>query len=371
MNKTVQFLDLKPEINEIKERVQEMVEKILYTNTNFILGKELYNFEANFSKYINSKYCIGVGNGTDALEIAIQCLDLEEGSEIITQANTFISTCLGITHNKHKIKLVDIDNKTYQMDLDLLEKSITDKTKIILIVHLTGSCCDMEKLCTIVNKHNLILIEDCAQCAGAVFNGKKLGSFGLLSTHSFYPGKNLGAFGDGGAICTDNYELNNKVMKIRNTGCIEKYKHELIGRNSRLDTFQASILDIKLERLDINNAKRRNNAELYHKLLKNVSEIELPHIETGCIPVYHLFIIRCSDRDGLKEYLKNNNIQTGLHYPKSIPELTCYEHLFDKSQFEKAIDNSNKILSLPMYPNLPEEDIRFVCEKILNYYLHY
>ena len=368
MNNTVKFLDLKSEIDEIKDRVQACVEKILYTNTNFILGEELTKFENNFSKYLNTKHCIGVGNGTDALEIAIQCLDLEIGSEIITQANTFISTCLGITHNKHKIKLIDIDTKTYQMDLDLLEQSITDKTKVILIVHLTGSCCDMEKLCTIVKKHNLILIEDCAQCAGAVFNEKKLGSFGLLSTHSFYPGKNLGAFGDGGAICTDNDELNNKIMKIRNTGCIEKYKHELIGRNSRLDTFQASILDIKLERLDINNTKRRNNATLYHNLLKNVPEIGLPHIEHDCVPVYHLFIIKCSKRDELKEYLKNNNIQTGIHYPNSIPDLPCYNDLFDKSKFKKAINTSKKILSLPMYPNLPEEDIRFVCEKIINYY---
>ena len=365
---SVKFLDLKSEVDEIKERVQECVEKILYTNTNFILGKELQDFEKHFSKYINTKYWIGVGNGTDALEIAIQSLDLEEGSEIITQSNTFISTCLGITYNNHKIKLVDIDVNTYQMDLDLLEKSITNKTKVILIVHLTGSCCNMERLCMIVKKHNLILIEDCAQCVGAVFNGKKLGSFGVLSTYSFYPCKNLGAFGDGGAICTDNDDLNNKIMKIRNTGCIEKYNHELIGRNSRLDTFQASILDIKLERLDINNLKRRKNAILYHELLKDVYEIELPYIEDGCIPAYHLFIIRCSKRDELKAHLKNNNIQTGIHYLNSIPELSCYEDLFDKSKFEKAIDNSNKILSLPMYPNLSEKDIRFVCEKIINYY---
>jgi len=249
------------------------------------------------------------------------------------------------------------------MDLDLLEKSITNKTKVILIVHLTGSCCNMERLCMIVKKHNLILIEDCAQCVGAVFNGKKLGSFGVLSSFSFYPCKNLGAFGDGGAICTDNDDLNNKIMKIRNTGCIEKYNHELIGRNSRLDTFQASILDIKLERLDINNLKRRKNAILYHELLKDVYEIELPYIETGCIPTYHLFIIRCSKRDELKARLKNNNIQTGIHYINSIPELPCYEDLFDKSKFEKAIDNSNKILSLPMYPNYPKKILDLCARK--------
>jgi dTDP-4-amino-4,6-dideoxygalactose transaminase len=364
----IKLLNLKSEINEIKEEIQKSFEKIIYTNTNFILGEELLTFEKNFSKYINTNYCIGVGNGTDALEIAINSLNLKEDDEIITQANTFISTCLGITNNKNKIKLVDINPDTYQLDLDLLEKSITPKTKVVLIVHLTGSCCNMDKLMNIINKHNLILIEDCAQSHGAYFKNKRLGTFGLLSTFSFYPGKNLGAFGDGGAICTNDKNLFNKILKIRNIGSIEKYKHELIGRNSRLDTLQASVLDIKLKRLDINNEKRRKNAELYCQLLQNINELELPLIEKECIPVYHLFIIRCKKRDELREYLKNENIETGIHYPCSIPELTCYENQFNKNLFKNSIQNSKKILSLPMYPNLPEEHIKLVCKRIISFY---
>ena len=255
------------------------------------------------------------------------------------------------------------------MDLDKLEKSINPKTKAIIIVHLTGSCCNMDRLMDIVNNNNLILIEDCAQSHGAYFNGKRLGSFGLLSTFSFYPGKNLGALGDGGAICTNNDKLALKIRKMGNNGCIEKYKHEILGRNSRLDTFHASVLDIKLARLDMTNEKRRNVAKLYCELLKNVSEIELPIIEDGCVPVYHLFIIRCYKRDELKKYLNDKDIQTGIHYPISIADLECYNGIFDKSQFPNAIDNSKKILSLPMYPNLPEEDIKKVCNEIIDFYI--
>ena len=217
---------------------------------------------------------------------------MDKDDEIITQANTYVSKFLEITNNNLNLKLVDINKDTYQIDLDLLEKSITEKTKVILIVHLTGSCCNMDRLMEIVNKHNLILIEDCAQSHGALYNNKKLGTYGLLSTFSFYPGKNLGAFGDGGAICTNDEELNNYIMKYRNNGCIEKYKHEIIGRNSRLDTFHASILDIKLKNLDLNNSKRRENAILYNKLLQDIDDIEIPLIEENCTPVYHLYMIK-------------------------------------------------------------------------------
>ena len=365
----IKFLDLKSEIDEIKDEIQQNVECILYNKTNYILGEEISKFENNFAKYINTKYCIGNANGTDALEIAVKSLDLNDDDEIITQANTFVSTCFGISNNNLKINIVDINPSTYQIDLDKLEKSITPKTKAVIIVHLTGACCNMNKLMNIINKNNLILIEDCAQSHGAYFNGKRLGSFGLLSTFSFYPGKNLGALGDGGAICTNNDELALKIRKIGNTGCIEKYKHEIVGRNSRLDTFHASVLDIKLARLDMTNEKRRNNAKLYYELLKNISEIELPVIEYGCIPVYHLFIIKCYKRDELKKYLEEKNIQTGIHYPISIADLPCYEGIFDKLTLQNAISNSHKILSLPMYPNLPEDHIRKVCKEIIDFYI--
>jgi dTDP-4-amino-4,6-dideoxygalactose transaminase len=220
----------------------------------------------------------------------------------------------------------------------------------------------------IVNKHELILIEDCAQCHGAYFNNKKLGSFGLLSTHSFYPGKNLGAFGDGGAICTNNKELCNKIQKIRNNGSIEKYKHEIFGRNSRLDTLQAAILNIKLNNLDINNEKRRHNANLYRKLLKNCREIQLPKIEDGCNPVFHLFIVRAYKRDELKKFLEENHIGVGIHYPICISKLKCYDNYFQE-EYEIAEKNSENILSLPMFPDLTEDEIKKVCQLIINFYI--
>jgi len=221
---------------------------------------------------------------------------------------------------------------------------------------------------TIIQKNNLILIEDCAQSHGAYFNNKRLGSYGLLSTHSFYPGKNLGAFGDGGAICTSNSALHHKLKNMRNNGSIEKYKHEMFGRNSRLDTLQAAVLDIKLSNLDTNNEKRRKNAQLYCKLLTCVSDIKLPAIVEGCVPVYHLFIIRAYKRDELKQHLENNGVSTGIHYPISIANLKCYENYFEE-KYEHAETNSKTILSLPMFPDLTEEEITRVCELIKDFYV--
>ena len=368
MTTKIPFLDLSRELIPIKEELQTKMNNIIFEKTDFILGKDLEIFEQNFAKYITTDYCIGVANGTDALEIAVQSLNLQKDDEIITQSNTYVATCFGVTNNNIKLKLVDIDSTTYQMDLNELEKKITDKTKVVIIVHLTGSCCNMERLMTIIQKNNLILIEDCAQSHGAYFNNKRLGSFGLLSTHSFYPGKNLGAFGDGGSICTSNYDICHKLQKIRNNGSIEKYKHEMFGRNSRLDTLQAAILDIKLKYLDVNNKKRRKNVDLYCKLLKYVTEIKLPKIENGCIPVYHLFIIRAYKRNELKKYLEEQGVSTGIHYPISISNLKCYENYFEE-KYEHAEKNSENIISLPMFPDLTEEEITTVCKLIIDFYV--
>jgi dTDP-4-amino-4,6-dideoxygalactose transaminase len=368
MTTKIPFLDLSRELIPIKNEIITKMENIIFDKTDFILGKDLEVFEKNFAKYINVDYGVGVANGTDAVEMAVQSLGLCFNDEIITQANTYVATCFGVTSNNIKLKLVDIDEDTYQMNLDELEKKITEKTKVIIIVHLTGSCCDMEKLMNIVEKHKLILIEDCAQSHGAYFNNKRLGSFGLLSTHSFYPGKNLGAFGDGGAICTNNFDFYHKLKKIRNNGSIEKYKHEIMGRNSRLDTLQAGVLDIKLKGLDINNEKRRKNAQLYCQLLKHMNEIQLPKIVKGCTPVYHLFIVRAYKRDELKKYLEYNNVCAGIHYPICISKLKCYENYFEEN-CEIAEKNSQNILSLPMFPDLTEDEIKTVCKLITDFYI--
>lgn len=367
----IKFLDLSKTLNYHKEEITNKINKIIFNKTNFILGSEVEEFENNFSKYIGTNYCVGVANGTDALEIAFQSLNLDEDDEVITQANTYVASCFGIVNNKYKMKLVDCNNDSYQMDLDLLEKSITPKTKVVLIVHLTGSCCNMDKLMDIINKHNLILIEDCAQSHGAYFKDKRLGTFGLLSTFSFYPGKNLGACGDGGAICMNNNELYIKIKKLRNNGSIIKYHHEILGRNSRLDTIQAAILDIKLKTLDIDNEKRRNNVKIYKEYLSCIKngDIQFPVIENNCIPVYHLFMVKVYKRDELKRYLYDNNIETGIHYPISVPELKCFENMFNTNDYLNSVNNSKSILSLPMYPDIKNEDIKYVCDKIKEFYI--
>lgn len=363
----IKFLDLSSEIKDIRKEVDYAINNVI-NKANFIMGDEVIEFENNFAEYITTKHCIGVANGTDALEIAVKSLYLQPNDEIITQANTFISTCLGASNNNLNIKLVDVDPNTYQMDLDLLEQNISLQTKVVIIVHLTGSCCNMERLMDIVERNNLILIEDCAQSHGAFYNNKRLGSFGTLSTFSFYPGKNLGAFGDGGAICTNNANLAEKIRKLRNLGSIEKYKHEIIGRNSRLDTLQAAILNVKLSHLDQNNQKRRDNANLYNELLKDLPGIEIPQIEDLCIPVYHLYIVRSNKRDQLQKFLlEKGGVQTGVHYPISISDLKCYEGEFIKEHYKNSIENSKKILSLPMYPNLPHTDILKICELIKSF----
>jgi len=302
--KEIKFLDPQKEIIPLKDKINLKINEIFFNKTNFIMGNDVNEFEKNFSDFITTKYCIGVANGTDALEIAFNSLKLNKEDEVITQANTYVASCLGVTNNNLNLRVVDVDPDTYQIDLDLLEKSITKKTKVILIVHLTGSCCNMDKLIDIVKKYNLILVEDCAQSHGALYNNKKLGTYGLLSTFSFYPGKNLGAFGDGGAICTNDEKLYDYIRSYRNNGCIIKYKHEIIGRNSRLDTIHAAVLDIKLKNLDLNNSKRRENAYIYNSLLKDIEEIEIPKIEDKCLPVYHLYIIKTEFRDALQEHLK-------------------------------------------------------------------
>lgn len=367
----IKFLDLSREIDEIKSEIDKKMDEII-KNSDFIMGSEVDIFEKNFSNYIGTKYCVGVGNGTDALEIAIESLDLPKNSHIITQSNTFISTCSAITRNNFIVDLVDIDDN-YQINLDQLELKISKDTRAIIIVHLTGSSCNMDRLVNeIMIRHpNIYLIEDTAQAHGARFNDRRLGQYGILSTFSFYPGKNLGAFGDGGAICTSDSNLYERIRRIRNLGSIKKYQHDILGRNSRLDTIQASILNVKLKYLDQNNMKRRRNAGYYYEYLTDLckNDVILPRIEENCEPVYHLYIIRVKDgnRDKLKTFLSDRGIETGIHYPECIPEvLNIYSNLMDDAI--KAREISKTILSLPMYPNLGKKEIRFICEKIRDFY---
>lgn len=362
----IPFLNLKKNYESIKSEINESIQKVL-TNCNYILGSELTEFEKNFSKYCGIKHFIGVANGTDALEISLKVLNFKNTDEILVQGNTFISTCLGVVNNNYKLVLCDCYKDTYQINIEDIEKNITKNTKALIIVHLYGLISNMDKITELCSKYNLVLIEDVAQAHGGEWNGKKVGSFGKISCFSFYPGKNLGAYGDGGGIATNCDELKEKIMMIRNTGSIIKYHHDIIGRNSRLDTIQATILDIKLKYLDDNNNKRIKNAELYRKYLNNNINIQLPYIIENSKPVYHLFVIQTNYRDDLKEYLKNKGIESIIHYPIPCGEIKAFKNLNLYSP-KNCLSISNKILSLPMYPELTENEIKYICDNINNFF---
>lgn len=363
----IKFLDLKKNYLSIEKEInQEFIN--LFDNCDFIHGEKVELFENNFAKYLGIKHFIGCANGTDALEIAITSLNLDEDSEIIVQGNTYIATCLGVLNNNIKLILCDIDQDTHMIDLEKLKSKITNKTKAIIIVHLYGFMPDMDIITDICKQHNLYLIEDCAQAHGAKWENKKAGSFGIISCFSFYPGKNLGAYGDGGGIGTNDDLLNEKIRKIANLGCKIKYNHELIGRNSRLDTLQAAILNVKLKYLDDWNNCRRINANIYMNNLSDNKYIELPKYNEYCTPVYHLFVIKTKYRNELKEYLNNNEIPCMIHYPVSVSETEALS-TFNYQELNNCIKNSNEILSLPMYPELKEEEIVYICNQINNFFL--
>jgi dTDP-4-amino-4,6-dideoxygalactose transaminase/dTDP-4-dehydrorhamnose 3,5-epimerase-like enzyme len=362
----IPFLNLKKNYETIKDEVNEKIQNVL-NNCNYILGPELTDFENNFAKYCGVKHFIGVANGTDALEIALKSIELANTDEILVQGNTFVSTCLGVVSNNYKLVLCDCDENTYQISIADIEKKITKNTKVLLIVHLYGLISNMDKISELCIKHNLILIEDVAQAHGAEWNGKKAGSFGKISCFSFYPGKNLGAYGDGGGIVTNCDDLKRKILMIRNTGSLIKYHHDIIGRNSRLDTIQAAILDVKLKYLDDNNNKRRINAGLYIKYLNDNKNVQLPLIIDNSTPVYHLFVIQTNYRDDLQDYLKNKGIVSMVHYPIPCGEIKAFEHLALCSP-KNCLLISNKILSLPMYPELTEDEIKYICNNINNFF---
>jgi dTDP-4-amino-4,6-dideoxygalactose transaminase len=362
----IKFLDLKKNFTLIKEEIDNEYNE-LFNNCDFIHGKKVEIFEKNFADFLNIKYFIGCANGTDALEIAIKSLELEKDDEVIVQGNTYIATCLGVLNNNIKLVLCDIESDTHMIDINKLKNKITNKTRVIIIVHLYGLMPDMEQITKICQENNLYLIEDCAQAHGAIWDNKKAGSFGDISCFSFYPGKNLGAYGDGGGIGTNSNKLNEKIRKIANLGCKIKYQHELIGRNSRLDTLQAGFLNVKLKYLDKWNEMRRINAKIYDDNLKNINEITIPKVNTNCIPVYHLYVIKTEKRDELKKYLEDKGITCLIHYPISIAETDAIKD-FNFKDVDICIKNSKQLLSLPMYPELTKEEIDYVCENIKNFF---
>jgi dTDP-4-amino-4,6-dideoxygalactose transaminase len=359
----VNFLDLHAQYLSIKDEIDKVVSDVIRESA-FIGGKYVEQFEENFSNYQQAKCCIGVGNGTDALEIAIEALDLPKGSEIIVPANSFIASAEAVTRAGHKVVFCDVNSDDYTIKIKDVENRITDQTSAIMAVHLYGHPCDMDPLLKLAKTYDLRVIEDCAQAHGAEYKSKKVGAIGDVGCFSFYPGKNLGAFGDGGAIVTNSEELSVKCRMIANHGRVAKYDHEFEGRNSRLDGIQAAILSVKLNYLEDWNDNRIKIAEYYLKQLSSVADIALPVKQKWAKQVYHLFVIRVNDRDKFKIKMNSLGIETGVHYPVALPNLPAFLYLNQENVDSFAWNTGKDVLSLPNDGGFSTEDASKVCQAI-------
>lgn len=358
----VPFVDLKTQcpsaIDSIDRAIKEVIESY-----SFIGGRHLESFERNFARYVGVKHCIGVGNGTDALFIALKSLGVKKGDEVITVANTFIATSESITSAGAKVVFVDCNKDTYGIDTDKMQNAITKKTKAIIPVHLYGQPVDMDEVLEVAKKYNLFVVEDAAQAHGARYKNRNIGTLGDCGCFSFFPGKNLGAYGDAGAIVTNNDELAKKARMYANHGRMEKYNHEFEGVNSRLDSMQAAILDAKLKYLEKWNRRRREIARVYDKELGDI--VIVPQVLPDVTHVYHLYVIRLEKREKIRGLLTEKGIATGIHYPVPLPLLMAYRYLGHKPEdFPVAYSLKDKILSLPIYGEMPDEQVSYVIDTI-------
>lgn len=331
----------KPFFEEYKTAFNEVLESGWY-----VLGNKVKEFEKQFANYCRTKNCVGVANGLDALNLSLRAFGFEKGSEVLVPSNTYIATILSIVDNDLQPILVEPDINTYNIDPKLLEQAITPKTKAIMVVHLYGKVCDMDPILAIAKKHNLKVIEDCAQSHGAKYKGRLSGSFGDYAAHSFYPTKNLGALGDAGAVTTDNEELFNKIKVLRNYGSEVKYYNEVVGVNSRLDELQAALLLVKLKYMEQITSHKRELASIYINGLK--SDFIKPHVHADYFDVYHIFNVRHQRRDELKEYLLKNDIKTEIHYPVAPNKQKAMKGILDNQHTPIAEEIHNTTLSLPI-----------------------
>jgi dTDP-4-amino-4,6-dideoxygalactose transaminase len=362
----VPFVDLGAQYRSIASEVNEATARIM-READFILGKEVGLFEEEFAAFCEAKYAIGVDSGTSALELALRACDIGAGDEVITAANSFIATALAISHAGAKPVLVDVDPYTYTIDVAEIERAITPRTKAIIPIHLYGHPAHMEPIQHLAERHNLLVIEDACQAHGARYRGKRVGSLGHAAAFSFYPGKNLGAYGDGGMVVTNDQNVAKRLQMLRNYGQKEKYYHLIRGYNRRLDTLQAAVLRIKLKYLEKWNAARQCNATLYRELLEG-SSVSIPVEASGAESVWHLYVIRTDRRDALMEYLVHRGISPGIHYPTPIHLQPAYLDLgYKRGDFPITEKYSQRILSLPMYAELSDEQISRVASTICEF----
>jgi dTDP-4-amino-4,6-dideoxygalactose transaminase len=361
---TVPFVDLRAQYQALKPEMDAAIEAIV-ANTAFIGGKAVAEFETQFAEYIGSPHCVSVANGTEAIEIALRALGVGAGDEVIVPANSFIATAEAVTSAGARVVFADCEPSFYSIDVEDIRRRITDRTRAIIPVHLYGHPADMDPILEIAIEHGLVIIEDTSQAHGARYKGRMVGSIGHAGTFSFYPGKNLGAYGDGGAIVFRDKGAAEYARTYANHGSLVKYHHTIEGRNSRLDGIQAAVLSTKLPHLEEWSESRRRNARLYSELLADVEGVSIPIEAEYALPVYHLYVIRVANRDELQKRLQERGVSTAIHYPISLPSLQAYSYLGHvPADFPIANGQMGELLSLPMYPELTEEMVRYTVDCI-------
>ena len=364
----IKFVDLNRQYLRYKGELLSAIEEVLETG-DFILGRAVKEFEDSFADYVGCKYCVGVDSGSSALLLALKAIDISPGDDVITVPNTYISTAFAISEVGAKIVFIDVDENTQLMDVSKIAESVTSKTRAIIPVHLFGQMVDMRPLMEVAERNNLVVIEDACQAHGAKQHNKPAGAIGHLSCFSFYPGKNLGAYGDAGLIATNDKQIHEKLVLLRNYGSPRKYYHQLMGRNARLDTIQAAILNVKLKYLNEWIVVRKAAAEYYTKNLKKVGDLTLPAVQPHNDSSYHLYVVRTKYRNELKTYLNSNGIQAQIHYPIPIHMQDVYADLaLGRGSFPIAELLAEEILSLPIHSDITNEDLDYVVTCIKEFF---
>lgn len=361
----IPFVDLKAQYGAIKDEIDEAIGRVI-SNTSFILGREVASFEESFAAYIGTRFCVGVSNGTAAIQLALTACGVGPGDEVIVPANTFFATAEAVSTAGATPVFVDADPDSYTIDVRQIESALTPATRAIIPVHLYGQAANLDPILEIAARHKLFVIEDTAQAHGALYKGRRVGQFGHASTFSFYPGKNLGAYGEGGAVLTNDERVARRLRLLRDHGSERKYHHEIIGYNCRLEGIQGAVLSIKLAYLDRWNELRHEHAARYNALL-SASGLILPQEMSYARHVYHLYVVQSEDRDALQNALNDAGIQTGIHYPVPIHLQPAYAFLgYSRGSFPEAEQQAARVLSLPMFAELTGEQINRVAEVVLD-----
>jgi len=368
--KGVPFVDLAAQQASIQTEIGAAIQRVL-SECNFVLGPQVEEFERDFARFVGCEHAVGVSNGLDALRLALIAMDIGPADEVILPANTYIATALAVSAVGARPVLVDCNPQTYNIDVNLVEPAVTPRTKAIIPVHLTGQAADMDPILEVAGRHGLRVIEDAAQAHGTLYKGRSCGSVGSVGCFSFYPSKNLGAYGDGGMLTTNDQELATRMSYLRNYGQTAKYRHAEKGLNARLDTLQAAILSVKLRHLPRWSKARAAHAKVYRELLSGVGGLVVQQEARYSTHVYHLFIVETEWRDALREHLDAREIQTGIHYPAPIHLQRAYEDLgYGEGDFPESERLAKRVLSLPMFPELRREQIERVAEEIEEFFAY-